>query len=352
MRSWEVIQHCVEESGKTVPEIANAMRDPSIRLRVQPSMIDGWLSEPKAAKDGDFLQRAAKLVRQTKCLLPAQWVCAQLGAFFVFDSTAFDRKALLLPNWYQVMKELHELRAAIVSAYDDDHQFNRDETRSIGIAWADVLAWTEGFTSWSEGKPPHVPAYLSFKPTASLPFLESHHAIRNAYAARQSCGTKMLVDSMGLSLSMLQKWGEPPGSTAAPLAGSANPFDYLINFARATGNILPVQWLCHACDGFLAQDDIDLPPDERTLVSSWQSVHCELAELDFVITAAVQDGKIDHAESPRIRAEWEDAKKWMRGFVQSCHATAQFRQNPLSAQAHQAVENHARRPPVRGRTSF
>ena len=321
MRSWEVIRDSVEESGKTVPEIAIAMRDPNIRLRVQPSVIDRWLSEPKAAKDGDFLQRAAEVVRQTKCVLPAQWVCAQLGAFFVFDSTAFDRKTSLLPNWYQVMKELHELRAAMVSAYDDDHQFNRDETRCIGIAWADVLAWTEGFTSWSEHKPPHVPTSLSLRPTGSLPFLGSHDAVRDAYEARQSCGTKMLGDSMKLSLSMLQKWGEPPGSTAAPLAGSANPFDYLVNFARATGSILSLQWLCHSCDGFVSRDDLDSPPDELTLVSSWQRVHCELAELDFVITAAVQDGKIDHAESPRIRTEWEDAKKWMRGFVQGCRAT-------------------------------
>jgi hypothetical protein len=127
---------------------------------------------------------------------------------------------------------------------------------------------------------------------------------------------------MDLSLSMLQKWGQPPGSIKAPLAGSANPFDYLVNFARATGNVLPLQWLCHAGDGFPELDDIDPPPDEPTLESSWQRVHCELAELDFIITAAVQDGKIDHAESPRIRAEWEDVKKWMRGFVQGCYATA------------------------------
>jgi len=210
----------------------------------------------------------------------------------------------------------------MVGAYDDDHQFNRDETRNIGIAWADVLAWTEGFASWSEGKPPHVPASFSFSPTGSMPFLGSHEAVRDAYAARQSCGTKMLVSSMDLSLSMLQKWGQPPGSTIAPLAGSANPFDYLVRFARATDNILPLQWLCHACDGFLGQDDTESAPDERTLESSWQRVHCELAELDYVITAAVQDGKIDHSESPRIRAEWEDVKKWMRGFVRGCHTNA------------------------------
>lgn len=322
LRSWEVIRHSIEASGKSVEQVAMAMRAPQIRLRVTPIMVEGWMREPKALKDADFLHRASQIVRGTGCLLPLQWACDQLGGFFVFGPRAFDKGSSLLPNWYQVTKEFHELRAAIVDAYDDDHAFSREETQRVGRAWVDVLSWTEGFVCWCEGAHLARPAALGSFLTGSLPFLESRDAVREAYVTRNSCGTKGLVEHLGLSVSMLQKWGEDPGTTALPNSGAANPFDYVVQFSRATQSVLPMHWLCYTCDGFLAKEDPCRTCDEQTIESNWQRVHCELAELDFVITAAVQDGKIDHAESPRIRAEWEDVKKWMHGFVQGCYATA------------------------------
>lgn len=322
LRSWEVIRRCVEESGKSVVEIAAQMRNPEIRLRVTSTAVEEWTSEPDAPHDADFLQRASILVTKTKCSLPLQWVCAQLGGFFAFDSKAFSKGSSLLPDWYEVTKEIHQLRAAIVDAYRSDRTFDVAETRGIGRAWADVLAWVEGFTCWSEHRSQRRAMSLQLASTDILPFVSSHDALHHAYSKDQKFGAKALVDSVGVSLSLLQKWGEHPGSTTDPKAGAANPLDYIVHFCRATGSAVAAEWICASCGGFIVEHESCAEGHGRDLVSSWQQVHRELAELDCVITTAAQDDRIDKAESESIRAEWEDVKEWMRCFVPMCRSQA------------------------------
>ena len=141
--------------------------------------------------------------------------------------------------------------------------------------------------------------------------MESHELLREVF---QKVSPKQAAAEMGLSLSMIYKWAEPPDSSS----GAPNPLDRVAVLVRCSGDHSIVQWLCHNAGGFFVRNPNPSQPHPLHLVPAMNSVVQEFADLLSVMAAAAADSQITAAESKSIRARWEELKSVTEEFVQCC----------------------------------
>jgi hypothetical protein len=141
--------------------------------------------------------------------------------------------------------------------------------------------------------------------------MESHELLREVF---QKVSPKQAAAEMGLSLSMIYKWAEPPANSS----GAANPLDRVEVLVRCSGDHSIVQWICHRAGGFYVRNPNAEHPHPLHLVPAMNSVVQEFADLLSVMAAAAADSKITNAESTSIRARWEELKSVTEEFVQCC----------------------------------
>jgi hypothetical protein len=141
--------------------------------------------------------------------------------------------------------------------------------------------------------------------------MESHELLREVF---QKASPKQAAAEMGLSLSMIYKWAEPPASTS----GATNPLDRVSALVRCTGDHSIIQWLCHGAGGFFVRNPNANHPHPLHLVPAMNSVVQEFADLLSVMAAAAADSQITAAESKSIRSRWENLKSVTEEFVQCC----------------------------------
>jgi hypothetical protein len=141
--------------------------------------------------------------------------------------------------------------------------------------------------------------------------MESHELLREVF---QKVSPKQAAAEMGLSLSMIYKWAEPPASTS----GAANPLDRVAVLVRCSGDHSIVQWICHRAGGFYVRNPEGSHPHPLHLVPAMNSVVQEFADLLSVMAAAAADSQITPAESKSICARWEKLKSVTEEFVQCC----------------------------------
>jgi hypothetical protein len=144
-----------------------------------------------------------------------------------------------------------------------------------------------------------------------MPVMESHELLREVF---QKVSPKQAAAEMGLSLSMIYKWAEPPASTS----GAANPLDRIAVLVRCSGDHSIVQWICHQAGGFYIRNPHSGQQHPLHLVPAMNSVVQEFADLLSVMAAAAADSTITPAESNSIRARWEELKSVTEEFVQCC----------------------------------
>ncbi|OHE78315.1 MAG: hypothetical protein A3G75_05160, partial [Verrucomicrobia bacterium RIFCSPLOWO2_12_FULL_64_8] len=122
-----------------------------------------------------------------------------------------------------------------------------------------------------------------------------------------------LSAEMGLSLSLIYKWAEPPEEGS----GSASPLDRIEQLLRLTGDRRIAQWVCERAGGFLIAN-----PHARAqavqLIPATNSIVQEFADMLAVIAGAATDNTITKTEAKSIRRRWEDLKTVTEGFVQCC----------------------------------
>jgi hypothetical protein len=147
--------------------------------------------------------------------------------------------------------------------------------------------------------------------SAIIAVMESHELLREVF---QKVSPKQAAAEMGLSLSMIYKWAEPPGNSS----GAANPLDRVAVLAKCSGDHRIVQWICHRAGGFYVRNPRADHPHPLHLVPAMNSVVQEFADLLSVMAAAAADSKITTAESNSIRARWEELKSVTEEFVQCC----------------------------------
>jgi hypothetical protein len=143
--------------------------------------------------------------------------------------------------------------------------------------------------------------------------MQSHEILRETF---QKCSPKQIAADLGLSVSMIYKWGEPPEQFAG--SGSANPLDRIEALLRSTDDHRLVQWICQRAGGFFIKNPRIDGPYPEFLIPATNEIVQEFADLLAVIATAASDNRITTPESKQIRARWEELKSVTECFVACC----------------------------------
>src|SRR5438067_5629289 len=150
-------------------------------------------------------------------------------------------------------------------------------------------------------------------PVFSLLRMQSHEILREVF---QKCSPKQVASELGLSLSMIYKWAEPPDMAAG--SGSTNPLDRIDALLHCTADRRLVQWICERAGGFFILNPKDNKPHPSYLIPATNEIVQEFADLLAVIASAAADNQITKKEAEQIRARWEELKCVTEGFVACC----------------------------------
>ena len=143
--------------------------------------------------------------------------------------------------------------------------------------------------------------------------MQSHELLREVL---QRTSAKHVAAELGLSLSMIYKWAEPPDESSG--SGAANPLDRIEALHRATNDTRLIQWLCQRAGGFFIQNPKTNHPHPDFLIPATNEIVQEFADLLAVIATAAADNQINKKEAQIIRARWEELKTVTEGFVHCC----------------------------------
>ena len=166
--------------------------------------------------------------------------------------------------------------------------------------------------------------------------MQSHELLREVL---QKGNAKDVSATLGLSLSMVYKWAEPPGEGAG--SGAVNPLDRILALLKATGDKRIVQWVCQHAGGFFIQNPADTKGHPEFLIPATNQIIQEFADLLAVIAAAAADNHINERESKEIRDRWEELKCVTEGFVKCCENGnfTPLKERSAAATAHKEAQN-------------
>src|SRR5499427_3006073 len=150
--------------------------------------------------------------------------------------------------------------------------------------------------------------------------MQSHEVLREVF---QECSPKQVAAEMGLSLSMIYKWAEPPDPAAG--SGSTNPLDRIDALLRCTNDRRLVQWICQRAGGFFILNPKTHRAHPSYLIPATNEIVQEFADLLAVIATAAADNQITPREAASIRDRWEELKSVTELFVACCEE-GNFRQ--------------------------
>jgi len=145
--------------------------------------------------------------------------------------------------------------------------------------------------------------------------MHSYEILREVF---QKCSPKQIAADLGLSISMIYKWAEPPEDSAG--SGSVNPLDRIDALLRCTDDRRIVQWICQRAGGFFIKNPKLDSPHPEFLIPATNEIVQEFADLLAVIATAAADNRITNQEAKSIRARWEELKCVTEGFVACCEA--------------------------------
>jgi hypothetical protein len=143
--------------------------------------------------------------------------------------------------------------------------------------------------------------------------MQSHELLREVF---QQNSPKQVSSEMGLSLSMIYKWAEPPDLDAG--SGAANPLDRIESLLNATRDRRIIQWICERGGGFFILNPKKNKPHPSYLIPATNEIVQEFADLLAVIATAAADNHISEKEAKQIRARWEELKCVTESFVACC----------------------------------
>ncbi len=144
--------------------------------------------------------------------------------------------------------------------------------------------------------------------------MESHELLREVL---QDCSPKQVAADIGLSLSMIYKWAEPPDAVSG--SGSANPLDRIAALLRCTKDERLTQWICQRAGGFFIRNPkVPSAQNANFLIPATNEIIQEFADLLAVVAVAAGDNHISGKEAGEIRARWEELKCVTEGFVACC----------------------------------
>ncbi len=144
--------------------------------------------------------------------------------------------------------------------------------------------------------------------------MESHELMK---ALLKETSAKQVCADMGLSLSLIYKWAEPPAADSG--SGSSNPLDRVRQLVEITGDQRIAQWVAERSGGFFINNPAALRESEE-LIPATNDIVQQFADMLGVIAAAASDQQITDKEAKHIRSQWEGLKSVTEGFVQAAEA--------------------------------
>jgi len=148
--------------------------------------------------------------------------------------------------------------------------------------------------------------------------MESHEVLRDVF---QKISPKQAAAELGLSVSLVYKWAEPPNQRS----GAANPLDRVAALIACSEDMRIAQWICQKSGGFFIKNPRNHHTHPLHLVPAMNNVVQEFADLLSVMASAAADSQITASESKSIRARWEELKTVTEDFVRCCEE-GNFRQ--------------------------
>jgi hypothetical protein len=141
--------------------------------------------------------------------------------------------------------------------------------------------------------------------------MHSHEVMREVL---KKTSAKQIAADMGLSLSLIYKWAEPPEDDSG--SGASSPLDRVGQLIRITGDARVAQWVCEQADGFFIRNPHNLPPTLNVIPATNDIVQ-EFADMLATIAQASADNQISKEEAKIIRRRWEELKSVTEGFVKA-----------------------------------
>jgi hypothetical protein len=137
------------------------------------------------------------------------------------------------------------------------------------------------------------------------------------HGSSDKCSPKHISSELGLSLSLIYKWAEPPAPDGTP---TGNPLDRVASLVRCSNDLRIVQWICQNAGGFFVKNPRTTNAHPDYLMPATNEIVQEFADLLAVIATAAADNQINKAEAKNIRGRWEELKSVTETFVACCEA--------------------------------
>ena len=139
--------------------------------------------------------------------------------------------------------------------------------------------------------------------------MQSHEVLKEVL---KKTSAKQIAADMGLSLSLIYKWAEPPSDDAG--SGANNPLDRIDQLLRISGDRRIAQWVCERAGSFFISNP-NAKPHPHSLIPATNDIVQEFADMLQVIASAAADQQISKEEAKTIRQRWEELKSVTEGFV-------------------------------------
>src|SRR6185436_11570458 len=103
--------------------------------------------------------------------------------------------------------------------------------------------------------------------------MDSHEVMKEVL---KKTSAKQIAADMGLSLSLIYKWAEPPEDESG--SGTGSPLDRVGQLIRATTDARVAQWVCEQAHGFYIRNPHELPRVQPLIPMTNDIVH-EFADM-------------------------------------------------------------------------
>ena len=151
-------------------------------------------------------------------------------------------------------------------------------------------------------------------PSHAGPIMHSHEVMKDVL---KRTSAKQIATDLGLSLSLIYKWAEPPEDDSG--SGASSPLDRVGQLVRSTKDARIAQWVCEQAGGFYIRNPNDFPQG-GPLIPITNDIVQEFADMLATIATSASDNAITKEEARKIRARWEELKSVTEGFVKAAEA--------------------------------
>lgn len=125
---------------------------------------------------------------------------------------------------------------------------------------------------------------------------------------------KHIAAELGVSLSLIYKWAEPPEGASG--SGTGSPLDRTGELVRVTRDARIAQWVSEQAGGFFIRNPLEFTR-VQPLIPITNDIVKEFADMLATIAVSSSDSVITADEAKKIRRRWEELKSVTEGFVQA-----------------------------------